>query len=333
MPIYKILMLKLSLLLCLVLHRSSCYGEPPQLKSADECADWFLASWSTLNGKYACAGEAKMHNSSNELLVMEWFEVRFVEPKERKIYHYIESRNVFEHVNHIDPWEKWLRRDEDYFWSMGEYSEKLSPVTKGKDGKVPLARDGQAPIGVVRQNKVPEPFTYCVLFNSMFGSKNNLDSVNKFFAQGEILESEQLADGAHVGFFALRNGGIEIFFDPKFDYMPTKSRGFFRKDFSGSPRREAYGIQHFEARTKWEKLGNNTVVPSAITNFVHRVNPKSKQSETLDLRVAWSIDNITKDIFSDDSMEQFREDEGELFKMKSDLLTKLQDIHLPRGEK
>ena len=131
MPIYKILLLKLSLLLCLVLHRSSCYGEPPQLKSADECADWFLASWSTLNGKYACAGEAKMHNSSNELLVMEWFEVRFVEPKERKIYHYIESRNVFEHVNHIDPWEKWLRRDEDYFWSMGEYSEKLSPVTKG----------------------------------------------------------------------------------------------------------------------------------------------------------------------------------------------------------
>ena len=333
LPVYKILVLCLSLLLCLGFERSSCYGDPPELESAEECPDWFLANWSTLNNKYACAGEAKLHNNSNQQVVMEWFEVRFVEPKERKIYHYIESIKLYDHSGDIDPWEKWMRRGEDYFWSLGEYSEKLKPSGRGKDGQLLLTSDGQLPIGVVRQDNVPEPFTYSVLSASMYGSKSNLETVNKIFSESEVLESEQVADGAHVGFFAFRNGGIEILFDPKFNYMPTKSRGFFRKDFSGNPRRDAYSLLHFESRTKWEKLGTDTFVPSAITNFVHRFNPKSKQSKTLDLRVAWSIDNINKDVFSDDSMEQLREDEGALAKMKSDLLAKLKDIDLPTGEK
>ena len=302
-------------------------GQTPKFNSAGECGDWFLANRNVLERKYACVGE--LHSMSNDAegsVTVEWFEVRFNNLTTQKHYSYSEIRKIYANGEQANLWEKWMSRDGDFFWCMGEYETKLRPVNKSETDI-----NGKPLIGVKRVNRIPEPLEYTVLTGSAFVSTGD-GAIEKFFSDTELLESEELDDGNFKGFFARKHSGTEILFNSKFDYMPTRSRGLFRKNYRGDLTRESYESVNFDSKSRWEKIGTNLMVPVAITNVVHRVNPKVKESHTLDLKVAWSIDGLSTEIFSDASIKDFENSAGTLFKIKSKLQDKLQTIALPSNE-
>lgn len=302
-------------------------AQTPKLDSAGECSDWFLANRNILERKYACVGELRsVSNDGEGSVTVEWFEVKFNDPTTQKHYSYSELRKVYANGVQANWWEKWMNRDEDFFWCMGDYETKLARVNKSETDI-----DGKPMIGVKRASRIPEPLEYTILTGSAFVSTGD-GAIEKFFADTKLLQSEESDDGSFKGFFARKHSGTEILFNSKFDYMPTSSRGLFRKNYRGELTRESYEAVNFDSKSRWEKIGSNLMVPVAITNVVHRVNPKVKESHTLDLKVAWSIDGLSTEIFSDSSIKDFENSTGTLFKIKSKLQDKLQTISLPSKE-
>lgn len=307
-------------------HGSFCISQTPQVESAEECADWFLASWNTLDRKYACAGEVQVSESDSEgHLTIEWFEIKFVEPSSQKTYHFVESRHIYANGENSEMWEKWLKRDKEYFWCMGDYSSELAAV----DEKA-VDENGNPAIGVVRALHTPTVFAYSVVSGSIVDTKyDRKELVEKVFAESSVLSSERNEKENLVGFFARPYSGTEIVFDSKSGWMPVWSRGYFRKNRGSELTRSSFEGVNYETKSKWEKIGKDQYFPTAITNFVRHINPKSKTSKTVDLLAAWAVDGIGTEVFSKESLEEYNKKDGPIIALRESLLTKLETIQLP----
>ena len=284
------------------------------LETVDECSDWYLSNWEQVDRKFACMAELHMITTSGDSMLVEWFEVKFVDRTSQKSYQFIEIREIYANGERSNIWEKWLKRDDEYFWHVGDYLEKLERVnTKIKNS------EGGPAFGVVRTVFKPSVFAYSVISGSALSLQHDgLDSVRKFFRDSVLIEQREEERGIS-GFFGKKLAGNEIFFDPKSGWMPVFSRGFFRKTLKGETNRSSYGKLYFEAKSKWETVGNDLSVPVAITNIVHRSNPGSHDTSTIEIKAAWSVKGIDRELFSDKSLAEYYDDDGPIVKIRSEL--------------
>ena len=300
-------------------------GQVPKLETVEECSDRFLVNWEAVDRKFACVGEAYVTSNAEEGFVLkEWFEIKFVEPSTQKSFHFVECRQIYGDGELADRWEKYLKRDQEYFRCAGDYLEKLEKVDVNG-----LTSTGEPVVGAVREMSMPQVFAFAVLTGSTIDANDNIEVVSKFFGDSKILDSQVVEGKGISGFFGRRLAGTEIVFDENSDWMPVFSRSVFRKTLKGELNRDSYAKVSHEARTKWEKIGENLRVPVSITNKVHRVNPVSDISINVELKAVWAVDGIEKEMFSEKSLSDFYADEGPIIKMRSNLRKRFEMIPLP----
>ena len=143
-----------------------------------------------------------------------------------------------------------------------------------------------------------------------------------------------LCTNKHSGFFHGEGKWAEEFvFDEEVGGMPISTRGFFRdKSKNGVPDRSFFPMLNFETKTEWEAVdvASKYYAPISVMNFVHRVNPKSKDSQEMVIKAAWNIEGVSSELFSDDSIARSYEDDGPLVKLRKELTTKLQRVQPPK---
>ena len=319
----------------LLLSNVSTFAQTPRFESSEECLEWFLISWDRLDNKSACYGTAHVSGSSSEgFVVFEWFEVRFNDRSNHKTYRYVESRRTYADGVQADLWEKSMTRDKEWKWCVGDYSKEMRIVP------VPEFNEKGEQIGGARRwMKTPDVFAFSVITGSAFQTDfGRFNSVSKAFEQlkQEVVETK-IDDEKLQGFF--QGGGkwaAEIVFDQQVGGMPVSTRGYFR-DVSkkGAPDRSFFQILNFISKTEWETVGlaSKYYAPVAVTNFVHRLNPKSKNSKVIEIKAAWDIDGVGSELFSDDSIARSYEDDGPLVKLRKKLTSKIQNVQGPKSDR
>ena len=309
-----------------VVFCSTCtvFGQVPEFENSEDCLDWFLISWNALNNKSACFGNAHVSGSSSEGFVeLDWFEFRFNDSATRKSYRYVESRQTFANGEQADLWERLLIRGNDFKASLGSKSRALDKVKPPE-----FDSQGKQTAGHIKYMNIPDVCAFSVgtgsMYDSEFGSHSDL---SKMFDQLKLNVIESDVEGEKFkGFY--HGGGkyaVEISFDKRFGGMPVECRGFFRdKKKNGVPDRTFFSPVNFESETKWEQVGKSgRYAPVAITNFVQRLNPISKNSKMVEIRAAWELDGVDASVFSDESIENDRMEEGPLFALRKTLKAKL----------
>ena len=305
---------------------STCtvFGQVPEFESSEDCLDWFLISWNALNNKSATFGNAHVSGSSAEGFVeLDWFEVRFSDSASRKSYRYVESRQTFANGEQADLWERLLIRGNEYRSCLGDTSRVMATVPPPE-----FDTQGKQTGGHRKYMTIPDVCAFSVgtgsMYDSSFGSHSDL---SKLFDQLKLNVIESDVEGEKFNGFYHGGGkyAVELLFDNRFGGMPVESRGFFRDNKkSGVPDRTFFPLVNFESETKWEQVGKDgRFAPVAITNFVRRLNPKSKNSEIVEIRAAWELDGVDASVFSDESIEKDRIEKGPLFELRKTLKAKL----------
>ena len=119
-------------------------------------------------------------------------------------------------------------------------------------------------------------------------------------------------DGNKVVFFCNNLWSIEYTGNPE-NGMPTLTRGFFPDpNIKGPARRASFKTLNYESRTKWECLDEKKQIyaPVSVDNFVHKTHPLHKVSKHLEIVVAYSLEPLNAELFSDENMKLLLKNDG-----------------------
>ena len=115
----------------LAFPQHSC-AQVPKFKNPDDCIDWFLVSWETVERRHAVVGHGEFSRSDGSGLVeIDWFEVKCFDPKAKKNLHYCESRfSSQESPNSFlgTPWSRSLSGGDKLLVRVGKLSDELQPM-------------------------------------------------------------------------------------------------------------------------------------------------------------------------------------------------------------
>ncbi len=313
-------------LICVIGFLSSSvnsHAQTPKFESASECADWFLVSWKAVNDKFACAGRSTMSGTQSPGYVnVDWFEVRFVDPQSREVFHYSENQFSYSDGEMHGLWEKWCKRGtQKFLYAMSSYEKRMD--------EVPIAvfnNEGELIDGVAPSRIPPNPFGFAIRSPSAFNT--DFDSIDRTFSTWNRAKMEDLSDVEQrkVVFMHEDAWGMEVHFNPAVGGMPEFVRGFFRdKTRKGAVDKSFFSKINFETKTKWKCLDDQREIyaPESVDSFVHRINATSKHSKQLKIQATWSIERIGKHLFSDDSLDKCLDDRGPLAELRKDLYEKL----------
>jgi hypothetical protein len=299
-------------------------AQTPIFDSASDCADWFLISWKEFDAKYACAGRSTISGTQSEGFVdVDWFEVKFIDPKSREVYHYCENQFSHQGGHLFGTWERWCKR------GKRKLMYALSDITKPMDEVLPAVFDelGRLKEGVKPTRRPPSPFGFAVQSPSGFNTDfNSIENAMSTWKRCKIQDLSDSAEGRKVAFFNEENWAMEVEFDDKVGGMPVFTRGYFRdKGKKGIPDRSFFSVVNYESKSKWKCLDEEKqiFVPVAVDNFVHRINSTSKHSKHLKVGAAWATDGIGLELFTDESLARCLDNDGPLSKLRKDLYNKL----------
>lgn len=307
----------------LVLGRVDSFAQTPKFESARDYADWFLVSWKAVNDKFACAGRATMSGTQSPGYVnVDWFEVRFVDPQSKEVFHYSENQFSYADGHMHGMWEKWCKRgNKKFLYAMSSYEKRMDEVPVAM-----FSKEGELIEGVAPSRVPPSPFGFTVQSPSAFNT--DFDSIDGTFSTWNRVKMEDLPDldPLKIVFMHEDLWGMEVHFNPDVGGMPVFARGFFRdKSKKGVVDRSFFSKINFETKTKWNCLDEkrDIYVPESVDSFVHRINESSKHSKQLSIQAAWSIDKIGKHLFADDCLEKCLDNRGPLAELRKELYDKL----------
>lgn len=290
----------------------------PDFKTVDELLDWYKLSMDHAESNYACMGHADISGSSSPgFVVYDWFDVRLSQRTEPRNLYYSEIRRTFAGGEAADIWEKYLIRGDQKYYSMGPFSNELGLIPKPKEDP-----SGQPKEELSRHMVVPNMFMLAIISNGAY----TVFRAEKPFLLNEIgalrLLEGKIEGGSAKGFFVNKNFGLEIEFSKEFGWMPTKAKGYLRDmEKKGVVDRSHFTMVQYEVETEWIQcnVGEYVFLPKKVVNFVVKINPKSKNNQSLQVSAVWIRGKSNVEMFSDDSVDAERGSKGPLHDVKQEL--------------
>lgn len=290
----------------------------PNFETVDELFDWYRVCMDGVEKNYSTVGHAKIYGTgSTGSVVYDWFNVGLEQKGSARNAYYSEVRRTFAGGAAGGVWEKYLTRGEETYYSMGPFSNPLGLLPKPKIGP-----DGKPMIEVSRHMVVPNMYMLAIVSNSAYTALH----AEKPFLLSEIeglrvLEGK-IEDGIAKGFLFHNQWGLEIEFRKEFGWMPTRAKGYFRdQDKKGAVDRSHFSTLHYEIESEWVRVSDDDhhFVPKKIVNRVVRINPVSKNSQTMEVSSVWILGKISAEQFNDESVNAERDSKGPLNELKQEL--------------